>query len=211
MADIYLEGSDQHRGWFQSSLLTRVASAQAQGAGEARSAAPFARVVTHGFVVDEFGVKMSKSRGNVIRPMELIDGVSSLPDGTAQTGTSAHLPAPTDDNGRSKHKQPKTKAKGGKAKGGAMASPPVYSADVLRLWVAMSDWRGDVAVGPTILSKTAEVHLSMPSGPRSSSPSTWSARSVTRARLIRLATRLPLASCLPPRCTGSSATRAVSC
>mmetsp|Transcript_18938 Transcript_18938/g.57217 ORF Transcript_18938/g.57217 Transcript_18938/m.57217 type:complete len:748 (+) Transcript_18938:3-2246(+) len=158
VADIYLEGSDQHRGWFQSSLLTRVASAQAQGAGEARSAAPFARVVTHGFVVDEFGVKMSKSRGNVIRPMELIDGVSSLPDGTAQTGTSAHLPAPTDDNGRSKHKQPKTKAKGGKAKGGAMASPPVYGADVLRLWVAMSDWRGDVAVGPTILSKTAEVH-----------------------------------------------------
>jgi len=63
--DMYLEGSDQHRGWFQSSLLTSVA---------ARGAAPYKTVLTHGFVLDEKGFKMSKSLGNVIDPLEIIDG-----------------------------------------------------------------------------------------------------------------------------------------
>jgi len=61
-ADLYLEGSDQHRGWFQSSLLTSVAT---------RGRAPYKSVLTHGFVVDGKGKKMSKSLGNVISPQEL--------------------------------------------------------------------------------------------------------------------------------------------
>ncbi len=63
-ADLYLEGSDQHRGWFQSSLLTSVGT---------RDRAPFKGVLTHGYVVDGRGKKMSKSIGNVIAPQEMID------------------------------------------------------------------------------------------------------------------------------------------
>lgn len=65
VADVYLEGSDQHRGWFQSSLLTSIA---------VNDAAPFANVITHGFVLDKEGVKMSKSDGNVISPITVIQG-----------------------------------------------------------------------------------------------------------------------------------------
>jgi len=61
-ADIYLEGSDQHRGWFQSSLLTAVAT---------RGSAPYRTVITHGFIVDGEGRKMSKSLGNVVYPEEV--------------------------------------------------------------------------------------------------------------------------------------------
>lgn len=64
-ADIYLEGSDQHRGWFQSSLLTSVA---------AQKQAPYKAVLTHGFVLDEKGYKMSKSLGNVVDPLMVIEG-----------------------------------------------------------------------------------------------------------------------------------------
>ncbi len=63
-ADLYLEGSDQHRGWFNSSLSTAVAT---------RGKAPYKAVLTHGFVVDEKGRKMSKSRGNVVDPLKVID------------------------------------------------------------------------------------------------------------------------------------------
>jgi isoleucyl-tRNA synthetase len=62
--DMYLEGSDQHRGWFHSALLTAV---------ETRGAAPYKTVLTHGFVVDAEGKKMSKSTGNVIAPQEIIE------------------------------------------------------------------------------------------------------------------------------------------
>ncbi|WP_366512221.1 isoleucine--tRNA ligase [Stagnimonas aquatica] len=62
-ADIYLEGSDQHRGWFHSSLLTRVAT---------DDKAPYKSVLTHGFTVDEQGRKMSKSLGNVVAPQKVI-------------------------------------------------------------------------------------------------------------------------------------------
>jgi isoleucyl-tRNA synthetase len=62
-ADLYLEGSDQHRGWFHSSLLTAVGT---------RGAAPYRGVLTHGFVVDGDGRKMSKSLGNVIAPQEVM-------------------------------------------------------------------------------------------------------------------------------------------
>ena len=63
-ADLYLEGSDQHRGWFQSSLLEAVGT---------RGTAPFRAVLTHGFVLDENGRKMSKSLGNVTSPQEVTD------------------------------------------------------------------------------------------------------------------------------------------
>jgi isoleucyl-tRNA synthetase len=97
-ADMYLEGSDQHRGWFQSSLLTSVA---------AYGRAPFDAVLTHGFVVDGEGRKMSKSLGNVIAPAEVINK---------------------------------------------------YGADILRLWVASADYRGDVSISPAILEQMSEVY-----------------------------------------------------
>ncbi|MBW1896281.1 MAG: isoleucine--tRNA ligase [Deltaproteobacteria bacterium] len=67
-ADIYLEGSDQHRGWFHSALLTAVGT---------RGKAPYHSVLTHGFVVDGKGEKMSKSKGNVIAPSEIIERYGS--------------------------------------------------------------------------------------------------------------------------------------
>jgi len=63
-ADLYLEGSDQHRGWFHSSILTAVGT---------RGAAPYKAVLTHGYVVDAHGKKMSKSLGNIVAPSEVID------------------------------------------------------------------------------------------------------------------------------------------
>jgi isoleucyl-tRNA synthetase len=246
-ADMYLEGSDQHRGWFQSSLLTKIATGDvtkvatadmtkvaargttmgiigdtaggiqdtAGGIGDTAGGligdtaggiedtargtedtgggtvdtargdtagataarpptAPFACVVTHGFVVDEFGAKMSKSRGNVIRPSQLIGGVAIEHTGAAATpspvagaaaGTSEAARAAASTAaaagsavGTSGSGGVGKRAKRPKAKGGA--TDPLnraYGADVLRLWVAMSDWRGDVAIGPTVLEKTAEV------------------------------------------------------
>lgn len=64
-ADLYLEGTDQHRGWFQSSLLTSIATT---------GKAPYSSVLTHGFVLDEKGLKMSKSVGNVVDPRSVIEG-----------------------------------------------------------------------------------------------------------------------------------------
>ena len=97
-ATLYLEGSDQYRGWFHSSLLVGLGT---------RNAAPYMQVVTHGFVVDEFGRKMSKSVGNVIEPEAIIK----------QSG-----------------------------------------AEVLRLWVAMVDYRDEVRIGPEILKRVVEAY-----------------------------------------------------
>lgn len=69
IADVYLEGTDQHRGWFQSSLLTYIATAHSDS-----PSAPYKNVVTHGFIVDKKGNKMSKSRGNVMSPQIIIEG-----------------------------------------------------------------------------------------------------------------------------------------
>jgi isoleucyl-tRNA synthetase len=66
-ADLYVEGTDQHRGWFQSSLLTHVGTS-------GKDYAPYKAVITHGFVLDNFGKKMSKSIGNVISPDEIMSG-----------------------------------------------------------------------------------------------------------------------------------------
>ncbi|MEO0369728.1 MAG: class I tRNA ligase family protein, partial [Pseudomonadota bacterium] len=96
-ADLYLEGSDQHRGWFQSSLMTSVAV----NAG----VAPYRSVLTHGFVVDEKGHKMSKSLGNVIAPQEVINSLG---------------------------------------------------ADILRLWVASTDYRAEVSLSNEILQRTGD-------------------------------------------------------
>ena len=97
-ADLYLEGADQYRGWFQSSLLTSVAW---------RGIAPYKAVCTHGWVVDGEGRKQSKSLGNVNAPSEVIDE---------------------------------------------------YGADILRLWVASSDYHSDVRVSTDIIKQLAEVY-----------------------------------------------------
>jgi isoleucyl-tRNA synthetase len=95
---MYLEGSDQHRGWFQSSLLESCGT---------RGHAPYDIVVTHGFVLDEKGQKMSKSLGNVVAPQDVM------------------------------------------AKSGA---------DILRLWVAASDYSDDLRIGPEILKTFSETY-----------------------------------------------------
>ena len=97
-ADLYLEGSDQHRGWFQSSLLTSVA---------VNGRAPYRAVVTHGFVLDSNGNKMSKSLGNVVSPDDVIS--------------------------------------------------KEFGADVMRLWVASSNYTSDVNIGDAILKQTNDV------------------------------------------------------
>ncbi len=97
-ADLYLEGSDQHRGWFQSSLLESVGT---------RGVAPFKGVLTHGFVVDKNGNKMSKSKGNVIAPQKIIQ----------QMG-----------------------------------------ADILRMWVASSDYSADIRISDDIIKQLAEAY-----------------------------------------------------
>lgn len=100
-ADLYLEGSDQHRGWFQSSLLTSVAMFDR---------APYKGVLTHGFTVDEKGHKMSKSVGNVVAPQSVVKRLG---------------------------------------------------ADVLRLWVAASDYRGEIAVSDELLKRMADAYRRM--------------------------------------------------
>ncbi|MDP4120462.1 MAG: isoleucine--tRNA ligase [Bacillota bacterium] len=97
-ADLYLEGADQYRGWFQSSLLTSVATT---------GKAPYKAVLTHGWVVDGEGRKMSKSLGNGIDPQEIIDE---------------------------------------------------YGADVLRLWVASSDYHADIRISKDILKQLSEAY-----------------------------------------------------
>jgi isoleucyl-tRNA synthetase len=97
-ADMYLEGSDQHRGWFHSSLLVGLGT---------RGRAPFKQVLTHGFVVDEHGRKMSKSLGNIVAPQDLM----------RQSG-----------------------------------------ADVMRLWVAMVDYREDIRLGKEVLARVVEAY-----------------------------------------------------
>ena len=95
-ADLYLEGSDQHRGWFQSSLLASVAM---------NGVAPYKAVLTHGFTVDKNGEKMSKSKGNVIPPQSVMKNLG---------------------------------------------------ADVLRLWIASTDYRGEMRVSDEILERTSD-------------------------------------------------------
>ena len=155
-ADVYLEGSDQHRGWFQSSLLTHVG---AMGGG-----APYGAIVTHGFVVDERGAKMSKSIGNVLTPAQLIDGSPSSREQTEASvagGETADAGAADWEGGaaagaRGHRKMTKAERKAYREASASKAAP--CGVDVLRLWVAMADWKGDVAVGSTVLQKTREAY-----------------------------------------------------
>lgn len=131
-ADIYLEGSDQHRGWFQSGLLTFVAHQLASNPGSA-PVSPFKTLITHGFTLDEEGRKMSKSIGNVVSPQDIMGGTLLPP------------------------LQPK-KGKGEKQAG---TKEPVYDAlgpDALRLWAASSDYTRDVVIGKQVLQT---VHTSL--------------------------------------------------
>ncbi|KAL9597024.1 MAG: hypothetical protein Q9219_005399 [cf. Caloplaca sp. 3 TL-2023] len=85
-ADVYLEGTDQHRGWFQSSLLTYITQQSTQNSdpsvdNKTLSEAPFKTLITHGFVLDSKGLKMSKSIGNVTSPHEIMDGTLLLTPG----------------------------------------------------------------------------------------------------------------------------------
>jgi isoleucyl-tRNA synthetase len=138
LADVYLEGSDQHRGWFQSSLLTYIAS-QTPTSGDtlehsnsaARPKAPFKTLITHGFTLDENGRKMSKSLGNTISPDEIMNGT---------------LLPPLKFNKKQKGKQKTSKD--------ADPNKVMYDAmgpDVLRLWVASSDYTSDVVIGQSVL------------------------------------------------------------
>ncbi len=97
-ATLYLEGSDQHRGWFHSSLLVGIGT---------HGAAPFRQVLTHGFVVDAAGHKMSKSRGNSVDPKTVIER---------------------------------------------------HGAEILRLWVAMADYREEMRLGNEILARVVEAY-----------------------------------------------------
>jgi isoleucyl-tRNA synthetase len=99
--DLYLEGSDQHRGWFQSSLLTSVAMF---------GAAPYRQCMTHGFTVDESGRKMSKSLGNTIAPQEVVNKLG---------------------------------------------------ADILRLWVAATDYSGEMSASDEILKRMSDSYRRM--------------------------------------------------
>ncbi|KDN40163.1 isoleucyl-tRNA synthetase [Tilletiaria anomala UBC 951] len=113
VADVYLEGSDQHRGWFQSSLLTRISTGRASSEENSQWSAPYKHIVTHGMVVDKEGKKMSKSIGNTISPLEFI-------------------------------------------RGNAKRQIPAYGTDVLRLWVARSDYTKEAPVGNEIVKKAAD-------------------------------------------------------
>lgn len=93
LSDIVVEGTDQHRGWFQSSLLTNVAYQKSLDP-TATAHAPFRSVATHGFTLDAQGKKMSKSLGNVIAPAEIIAGLDSAPKvinkGTSKKSREVH-------------------------------------------------------------------------------------------------------------------------
>lgn len=125
-AEVYLEGSDQHRGWFQSSLLTFISNQNLQ----TKPIAPFKNLITHGFVLDAEGRKMSKSLGNVIAPTQIIAGSLLAPMKPKKQKAKTHGQAPVRDY------------------------KPQYDSmgpDVLRLWAASSDYTKDVAVSQSVL------------------------------------------------------------
>ena len=125
-ADLCLEGSDQHRGWFQSQLLTALGSAPA---GQI-PVSPYATLMTHGMVLDEKGKKMSKSLGNIISPMTIVNGSNDVRFLIRCCYRKLTLV------------QDKTKV--------------AYGADVLRLWAATVEHWKDMSIGPTVIAQVAE-------------------------------------------------------
>ncbi|KAF8532114.1 tRNA synthetases class I-domain-containing protein [Gautieria morchelliformis] len=102
IADVCLEGSDQHRGWFQSLLLTAVGfSSKAHGVGASeKPIRPYGTIITHGFVLDQKGKKMSKSLGNVMSPMTIVEGGKNVKTEPAHGADALRLWAATVDYGR---------------------------------------------------------------------------------------------------------------
>lgn len=139
-SDLVLEGSDQHRGWFQSSLLTSVASSGDRTSGWGK--APYKSIYTHGFVLDGEGRKMSKSIGNVISPRMVVEG-------TGQNDKSA---------GKGKKGKGKGKGKGPQKEASSAEGPvwPAYGADVLRWWAVSVDSTRDVAMSQEGMEKMFE-------------------------------------------------------
>lgn len=144
-ADVFLEGSDQHRGWFQSSLLNHLvhqsasdlhqsdhlkndATSEVPQAVPKAPQAPFKTLITHGFVLDHQGHKMSKSLGNVVDPEQIISGKLLPKLRTKKRNKKNHQHVPGQD---SEH--------------------DALGPDALRLWVACSDYTRDVMVGEPIL------------------------------------------------------------
>ena len=125
VADVYLEGSDQHRGWFQSSLLTRIASLTKPNS-KVSPQAPYRRLITHGFVLDEKGRKMSKSIGNVVSPEQIMDG-TLLPPLKLRKGGKISVQQPD------------------------QLQYDAMGPDALRLWVASNDYTHDVPIGQQVL------------------------------------------------------------
>ncbi|TKA32547.1 hypothetical protein B0A50_01655 [Salinomyces thailandicus] len=127
VSDVCVEGTDQHRGWFQSSLLTHV-SVQGE-----KAMAPYGAVITHGFILDADGKKMSKSLGNVIAPEHVVDGTLLPPI--------------------------KARKQRGKKKDDQADDKPKYDSmgpDALRLWVASSDYTSDVAMAVPVLQEVQQ-------------------------------------------------------
>lgn len=155
-ADVYLEGSDQHRGWFQSSLLTNVASqySHMNEDNEYMYEAPYRRLVTHGFVLDENGKKMSKSLGNVIDPSAIIEGGINRSEQAAIDEEKREATLADGNRGEGIIAKSKKKRKKKKVKKSHRWSP--YGADVLRLWAASSDYTRDVLIGPKVIRKASE-------------------------------------------------------
>lgn len=133
IADLYLESTDQHRGSFQSSLLISIAT---------RGVAPYKQIITHGFVLDHKGRKMSKSIGNVLDPLLLINRRP-----TAVSSVKPTSPELTDGKER--------KASERAAKEQA-AEVKALGVDTLRLWFTQPDFTSDVTVPPAILSHVSE-------------------------------------------------------
>jgi isoleucyl-tRNA synthetase len=130
-ADIYIEGSDQHRGWFQSSLLTYIAHQMAQ-ANTKFPAAPFKTLITHGFALDSEGRKMSKSLGNIISADDITGGKLLPPLKVKKTKGNASNPS--------------------------TITYDAMGADVLRYWVASTDYTKDVSIGPLTI-KPVQMNL----------------------------------------------------
>ncbi|KXL41468.1 hypothetical protein M433DRAFT_48023, partial [Acidomyces richmondensis BFW] len=130
LSDLCVEGTDQHRGWFQSSLLTYVAG-QTEGMGKV-AAPPYGMVITHGFTLDAAGRKMSKSLGNVIAPEEIVEG---------------RLLPPLDHirKGRKKKKNADVRPTVERKEGNEVMYDSL-GPDVLRVWVASADYTRDVTV-----------------------------------------------------------------
>lgn len=128
LSDVYVEGTDQHRGWFQSSLLTAIATQEAAS----KPLAPFRVLATHGFTLDAEGKKMSKSLGNVVSPEEIISGALLRQGRGKSPGKGQQKPAP----------------------GGRQQSS--MGPDILRLWVASSDYTRDVSISQPVLQSVQQ-------------------------------------------------------